>query len=242
MSSNRFFLPSSYRENRQASSEVNLAEGFWKAAKINETYQIPVYRLVAKIARETGAHTVLDVGSGTGTKLMRFVAPTVKCAVGVDQQSGVQLARQHFPRGTWIVGDFGADETWHKLAAINPDLVILADVIEHLDDPADTLSRIRRLLLRSQAHLIVSTPDRAYRQDEPPMGPPNNPRHVREWTEAEFRQLLKSVGLRVVRSWHQRPRSYRLRPREVARAAHRMLRRQHPLDRKYAMVFEVGPA
>jgi 2-polyprenyl-3-methyl-5-hydroxy-6-metoxy-1,4-benzoquinol methylase len=236
-----YFLPVDYVLNGQASHEIDNKSAFWRANEIDETFQVPVYRLAATLASQQGLKTVLDVGCGTGKKLVTHVEPHVTTVMGVDQASGIAFARQNYPSGTWIEGDLSQQPVWATLAEAAPALVICADVIEHVDDPAILLDKLQRLISSTGGKLLISTPDRSLIESPRLMGPPHNVRHVREWTKSEFSQLLESRSFKIEQSWYLRPRTY-ASIRDAVRAVYRMLNGRHPFDNAHAMAFLVTAA
>ena len=67
------------------------------------------------------------------------------------------------------------------------ELVICADVIEHLQNPDVIVEAIKK----SGAKIaVISTPDRSLIPGGM-SGPPRNPHHVREWTMKEFDSYLR---------------------------------------------------
>ena len=125
-----------------------------------------------------------------------------------------------------------------ELTRVNWQFIICADVIEHVRDPYVLLAAVRSLMGDSTLALI-STPDRSRIPGAPPLGPPGNPRHVREWSMAEFELLLTAAGFDVVRRRHCLPRSYDASLNELKRAVYRVLHWQRVPDARYAMVFLV---
>src|SRR5205823_3527718 len=96
----------------------------------------------------------------------------------------ISWVRERYPDRTWVEASF--DEVNVPPA----DLVICADVIEHVADPE---ALMRFLVSATTDWIVISTPDRdlvysgrsKYR-----FGPPSNPAHVREWTMSEFRAFV----------------------------------------------------
>jgi hypothetical protein len=67
-------------------------------------------------------------------------------------------------------------------------MVIASDIIEHLENPDDLMSYIRKLRPR---YIVISTPDRnLMRYPESHHGPPMNTAHIREWSFAELRAYV----------------------------------------------------
>lgn len=230
------FLPWGYSRNPQASSDREGTSYWEQPSKNSVLYQEPVYRWAANIVRRGNGRTVIDVGTGSGVKLERIVAPHATIAVGLDQGSGIELARERGTNVDWIDGDMAADETWDGLADRLFDLAICADVIEHVENPVDLLHRLRSLI-GDDGQLLISTPDRL-RYDVPSqVGPPPNPRHVREWTAEEFELLLESTGFSIVRRRRLLPRGYRATVLEAKRLVWRVLHAKAIPDRRSNMAF-----
>lgn len=230
------FLPWSYRENPPASAD-SAGTPFWSrgVAGTDLRAQDPVYRWAARLTR-SGAECVVDVGCGTGHKLVRRVAPHARRWVGVDQSSALELARREFPDGNWLEADLSVAASWDLVAALHPDLVICSDVIEHVVDPLSLLRGLRRTI-GERGQLLLSTPDRGRLEDRDDQGPPPNPRHVREWNEAELRLLVEAAGFRIVRVRHLLPRSYSLTGVDVRRTVYRGIHRMAVPDRRTCMAF-----
>jgi 2-polyprenyl-3-methyl-5-hydroxy-6-metoxy-1,4-benzoquinol methylase len=228
------YLPEGYRENPAASADAD-GTPYWSDQLSDPVlqdralrYQEPVYRHASRRMGES-AHTVLDVGCGTGHKLVRHFARKADRVIGLDQGSGIERARRDFPEATWIEGDLETDEVWTRADALRPDLVICADVIEHLVDPVDLLDRLHDL---ARGRLVLSTPDRNRLEGALPLGPPRNTRHVREWTMDELQALVLSRGYEIEHACHLLPRSYARRMVEVRRATWRLLHRRSVPDRR----------
>lgn len=227
-------LPEGYRENPATSADTD-GTPYWSEELSNPIlrdraarWQEPVYRYASR--RKGGAaRTVLDVGCGTGYKLVKYFAGKADRLIGLDQGSGVERARRDFPWATWIDGDLEGDEVWARADSMPSDLVICADVIEHLVDPIGLLDHLHDLPC---GRLILSTPDRSRLDDTPPLGPPLNTRHVREWTMGELQALLRSRGFEIEHARHLFPRSYARRMVEVRRATWRALHRRPVPDRR----------
>lgn len=154
-------------------------------------YQKDVYAYAAKLIEDRGFTRVLDVGCGHGLKLEKYILPTGASITGVDENHSVSFCRENHPFGSWVV-----DDIERPFAAIEGpfDLMISADVVEHLLDP-DTLFEYFRSYSHAGTHMLISTPQRDLRRGVGDMGPPANPAHVREWNSEEFKQYVTSQGL-----------------------------------------------
>ncbi len=231
------FLPWGYVENENRSADRG-GTPFWDqgSAAADDRSQVPVYRVAARLVARRAWSPVVDIGCGTGSKLVRFLG--THDIVGADQDSAIDLAEAAFPDRTWLRGDLGDDALWTELAERKPALAICADVVEHVDDPVDLLSRLRATM-RPAGHVLISTPDRAVLEGASPLGPPTNPKHIREWSREEFELLLESVGFTIERAWHLLPRSYSFRRTELNRTIYRGVHGRAVPDRRSCMCFLV---
>jgi 2-polyprenyl-3-methyl-5-hydroxy-6-metoxy-1,4-benzoquinol methylase len=117
-------------------------------------------KLVAQVRKLEGVRRVCDLGCGNGYLAGRLAACGFE-VVGVDASaSGVELAKSSHPGASFICASVGSDlEALSSLGEF--DLVISADVIEHLYRPADLLEAASRLL-RSRGRVLVGTPYHGY--------------------------------------------------------------------------------
>lgn len=158
-------------------------ENHWDDTHLKDEWQREVYLMAAAVMATNGYKTVYDVGCGSAWKLVNYLGHYH--TVGWDVPKTVEWLRKTYPGRVWRE----APET----EVMPPgDLVICADVIEHVLDPDALLAFIKSLGTR---HAIISTPDRdAYERGHPnpPNGPPYHLPHVREWNFAEFGSYMAS--------------------------------------------------
>jgi SAM-dependent methyltransferase len=170
---------------------------YWDPHRIASAryYQFGVYERAARLIRTNGLASLVDVGCGVGMKLawLHERLPEVR-VVGIDQPHAVEFCRSHHPWGTWIVDDF--ERPSPEFAEVRGDLVICADVIEHLMDP-DLLLRYLRQRLAPGGRVLLSTPERDLVRGEDCQHSPN-PAHVREWNRSELARYLTSRGFRIL--------------------------------------------
>jgi SAM-dependent methyltransferase len=140
-----------------------------------DAWQLEVYQVAREFADLNHLRSVLDIGCGSGHKLLKFFGGFQ--TVGTDVPSTAAWLRRAHPDRTWQVSDFS--EPFGR----SVDLIIAADVIEHLADP-DALMRFVASI--DSKMIVLSTPDRNLNRAAPYLGPPDNPYHVREWSFAEF--------------------------------------------------------
>lgn len=111
-------------------------------------------------AARLGGPTVLDVGSGPGiiaSILAKNDGKIVTC-VDIDAEA-VESALQEGAAAAHVV-DLRDDVWYRPLAGQSFDVVLLADVLEHLVDPERILRDIRReRLVSDDGRLVVSVPN-----------------------------------------------------------------------------------
>lgn len=151
---------------------------FFDDTSNTDSWQKEVYLYAKKIFTDFNFTSVIDVGAGSGYKLMQNFKDAN--TIGIDLPQTVGWLRNKYPDRIWI-------------DSLNPiknyDLVIASDIIEHLVDPDILLD----FIYNSQPKLaIVSTPDRNLLSSAFHNGPPNNRSHVREWTMKEMYDYINS--------------------------------------------------
>ncbi len=108
------------------------------------------------LAEVPGGMHVLELGTSTGY-MSRALVERACTVVGVEYDPGAaELAAAHCER--MIVGDLDDPELLDELADERFDLVLAADVLEHLKDPVAALRRAASYL-RNDGHVIASLPN-----------------------------------------------------------------------------------
>lgn len=143
---------------------------------------------------------VLDIGAGSGYKLVKFLSPEFE-TVGFETEPAISFLRKKYPNEEWVDSgkpEESLPESWNSNSR-KPDVCICSDVIEHMRDPNDL---VRFLLSLQCKAYVISTPKReAHARSRFFLGPPRNTHHVREWTLHELKMFLESLGFRVVKSY-----------------------------------------
>lgn len=151
---------------------------YFDDTQLTVLWQREVYESAQALMREHRLATVLDVGCGSGFKLVHILGEFE--TTGVDLAPTIEHVRRHYPDRNWVDGSF------ENIELPKADLVICADVLEHVADP----DALMHFIVRHTRHWVVlSTPDRDLlypRQAGAWFGPPDNPAHVREWRMGEF--------------------------------------------------------
>ncbi|ETW98284.1 MAG: hypothetical protein ETSY1_19375 [Candidatus Entotheonella factor] len=145
------------------------------------------YEAVAR--RISGRPKVLDIGCGDGY-LMHLVQPQCDTIVGIDTASaGVRHAAQQLSShlGTSAIALGSGYEL--PFADKQFDVVLMTDVIEHLERPEACLTEVCRVL-QPDGMLCVTTPRR---RPERPLGWG----HVREYTGDELQTSLDAFFVHV---------------------------------------------
>lgn len=141
-----------------------------------DQFQKEVYQAALREFKEKQFNSVLDIGCGSGYKLIYYFG---KYDVeGLELEPTLSWLKERYPKNKWV-----NSPTPEK----HYDLIICADVLEHLYDPTFLLEMIANL---SFDVLYLSTPERDVVRGPEDMGPPKNPTHFREWNTEEFVSLV----------------------------------------------------
>lgn len=207
MSNHTYFIRPDYVANPpmvpQASRAHASLDAYWNADRIDASrhYQYSVYRRVARFLSKHPTATVVDVGCGVGSKLAvlhtRFPKATF---VGLDQDETIAFCRRTYDFGTWMAVDLDAPVAYSGPLG---DIVVCADVIEHLANP-DRLLELVKTCLAPRGRVLLSTPDRD-RLHGPGCLRSVNPAHVREWNAKELQLYLMNRGFEIVEHAHDLP-------------------------------------
>lgn len=208
----RYFLPVGYvcqSSNRTLDTQREAKDGaYWAPWRVKDAarWQRHVYALAARITRriirtrtinnDPRPVRVLDVGCGVCVKLSEHLVPTGAHVVGIDQDSALAVARS-----------LGCTAELHPANLESPDpsldlggafdVILCADVLEHLVNPDHALELIRRCA-HSKTRIILSTPERHRERGRACMAS-LKPEHVREWAFAEFGAYVTSRGFHICR-------------------------------------------
>ena len=187
-----FCLPRGYRQQAaplthdgaRVVDERGEATAYWSEARVRASgrYQRHVYAWAAELVRSRGLKSVLDLGCGPCVKLMELIAPVCADVEGADQASAIGVARGRgagMPLREIDLERCAGVEAWRRF-----DLIVCADVVEHLLDPDPMLGLIGRLSHEGTL-VVMSTPDRARLRGRGCMAS-EKPEHVREWAEGEL--------------------------------------------------------
>lgn len=116
---------------------------------------------LAAIARQiTSGSEVLDIGCGSGS-LGNHLAKNLKCRVdGITySEEEARLAREYY-QSVWVF-NLEADASKLDTVDMKYDFVVCADILEHLRNPDEILSRCHSLL-KEEGKLLISIPNIGY--------------------------------------------------------------------------------
>jgi len=154
--------------------------------KLTDKYQNDIYKYAHNLFKRMKGKTILDVGCGSGYKLVKYFSNAK--TTGVEVNPAYTYLKAKYPQRTWVKGDFSKQPPSGHF-----DLVISADVIEHIENPDDLLNWISEIDFK---YLVLSTPNRdalmrrkGGKTSE--TGPPGNIAHYREWSAKEFRRYIE---------------------------------------------------
>jgi 2-polyprenyl-3-methyl-5-hydroxy-6-metoxy-1,4-benzoquinol methylase len=152
-----------------------------------------IRRALGEVLGEPGAR-FLDIGSGPGTLAAALSAHHPRLDVrGVElSHEGVDLARRLLPSGLFLQTDLAsltsAPAGWQSWATA----AACSEVLEHLDNPIDLLTRAA-LLLAPSCRVVVTVPSGPMSAFDRHIG------HRRHFTRKELEHVLKFAGFNVDR-------------------------------------------
>lgn len=158
---------------------------YFDDSNMKDEWQLEVYLHAQKMMGENQFKSIIDVGCGSAYKLIKYLGQYE--TIGLEVSPMYEWLLEKFPDRRWKKSDFNTQEN------LSADLVICADVIEHLEDPDALLAFINRIQCK---YIILSTPSRDllyHFWDRGYWGPPKNEHHIREWSVSEFRQYVSPM-------------------------------------------------
>ena len=110
-----------------------------------------------RLQRDGGGLRILDIGCGSGYAVTRFLGRVGDDVLGLDMfPSNIDYAIAHYQRDGLRFACI--DATALQADDNRFDVIVMADVLEHLDDPA-TVLRTAVKLLSSGARVLVTIPN-----------------------------------------------------------------------------------
>lgn len=204
-----YFIKENYTINNELNTIDDYSGGvYWDERRIyaSRFYQYGVYKKALQILKKHNhLKSVLDIGCGTGEKL-KIIAkkmPEIKIR-GIDQKSAIEYCNSNHTFGEFQVDDFeNPSLSLIEKRSLKSDLLICADVIEHLINPDLLLNYIKEMV-NEKGIVILSTPerDRLHGGDN---FQPKNKNHVREWNFEELAMYISHHGFNIHDHFYQYP-------------------------------------
>ena len=152
------------------------------------------HRRLADVVRDLAPEDILDVGCGEGYALSALCEHHIACPMtGIDLSApAIEEAKRRLPQAEFRV------QNALELAESGRtyDLVMMTEVLEHIEDPARMLPVLERIARR---YVVVSVPWEPFfrglnfLRGKHVMAFGNDPEHVNHWGRAAF---LRFVGSR----------------------------------------------
>ena len=196
MGDKQYFIKDDYRPNLvQATYDATDYRFYWNEKRIKESsiYQYHVYENCRWLILKYGFEHILDVGCGPAFKTKELIVPLVKAVTLIDQPSIAKIAKSVIPTARFVATNLESTET--KLGKLF-DLIICADVLEHIVDPDPCMQMIRRHIQPSGI-VVLSTVERDILHGIHNCTPINQ-MHVREWNRDEFSKYIKSHNFEIL--------------------------------------------
>lgn len=156
------------------------------------------YKSLVNLAKPVKPVTVLDVGCGEGFSLVNLRRSKIgKVYEGIDySRDAIRLGKKLYPKLNIKLGNIY--DLPYKNSAF--DLVICTEVLEHLENPHEALSEIKRI---AKKYIILSVPNEPFftlanlLRGKYIKSFGNNPEHINHWTAAGFKKFLRTNGLKI---------------------------------------------
>ena len=152
---------------------------------LTDEWQLEVYLHALELMGRHQFSRILDIGCGSGYKLIHHLGEYE--TIGLELEQNLPQLEKRYPHHRWEACDLSIP------LPRSTDLVICADVIEHLVDPDQLIDYIMAIQFQL---LILSTPDRSLLHrpwKRRYWGPPRNPCHQREWTSRQFFEYISGT-------------------------------------------------
>ncbi len=152
---------------------------YFDDTNLTDEYQKEVYEQARFYLDKFGYNNILDIGCGSGYKLLQHFS---HCnTVGSDISPTYEYLTNKYPDRVWV------NALSNKGIPAKTDIIICADVIEHVLNPDSLLQFINTIDFEL---LFLSTPERNLISGKFHYGPAYNQCHIREWTAKELRNYV----------------------------------------------------
>ncbi len=160
----------------------------------------------AKLLRLVGTEkTVLEVGCASGY-VSKVMKEQFNCAVtGIEKDPDAAKEASAYCKNV-LIGDIESNDLLKQIEDEKFDVITFGDVLEHLRNPGEILTRIKHLL-NDNGYIVASIPNIAHisialellegRFDYRPMGLLDSS-HVRFFTKESVRKLFREAGFEII--------------------------------------------
>ncbi|MDD5038719.1 MAG: methyltransferase domain-containing protein [Dehalococcoidales bacterium] len=194
MTNKRYFIKEGYHPAGDLKQSA-MFQGQQDSISDSSVWQYETYEYAQYLIKKYRLKSVLDIGCGCGVKLKKLILPLCSDIIGVDEEETIAWCKQNQNFGRWFSDNL---ENPKLDLGRTFDLIVSADVIEHLINP-DNLLRLIKKFARKDTLIVLSTPERDIVRGKNDMGPPKNPLHAREWNMHEMRLYVESEGFKIIK-------------------------------------------
>ena len=175
---NKKIQPKEFFSIKAGYHHATSAEAFDSTGSSDE-FQRSVYELAGSFALKFHDTSIIDVGCGSGYKLVHMLGQYN--SIGIEVEPIYSWLLQKYPDHKWL------QYQPTGMPSLDADIVICSDVIEHIENPDELMDFIDSIHFR---YLVLSTPERDRICGKNDYGPPENTSHYREWNTGEFKSYV----------------------------------------------------
>ncbi len=157
----------------------------------SKEFQLAIYTEAMEIVKAKGPKcSVVDIGCGDGAKLHRYIEPFCSLITGWDIPEMVKLCKEDYPNQQWLECDLEK----YQCVSVSADVVICADVIEHIKNIDNVFNHIISSMNKDGV-CVLSTPNIDTVTDEVKQ----NEKHCNAWNRKSFCEVIESYGLDIIK-------------------------------------------
>ncbi len=163
--------------------------GGWDDMRLYGPMSRHTRRLVRNLTKDLHPTSIVDVGCGEGSLLKTLSDMHTSAAVaGVEiAENALRLAKKTLPNADFRVFDISKESWGQKF-----DLVVCADVVEHIEDDVGAIKNMAAMT-NPGGYVVVATLQGRMRQFEADIG------HVRNYARGELQSKIAAEGLEIDR-------------------------------------------
>lgn len=155
-----------------------------------------MFRQVTRYLKKIKEGKVLDIGCAHGFMLERFPESFLKFGLDVSEYA-IGIARKRLPKSIFRVGEAEDNLPFEKDFF---DVVLLNDIIEHLENPALALDNTSKVLKKGGI-LYITTPNLNTFRKKFLKYADAKEHHISLFSHVDFMKLLAEVGFKVLERW-----------------------------------------